>query len=141
MSSKREGILDQAKTALAGTSGVDTRIYRSRVVPLQRQDFPALVIEPLADTPSVGTVDRVTWDLVFAVTALVRAETMETTLDPIMEDVHEKIIGDATLNGMLVQLIPDAVDWQFLEADKPVGVAVMRFRATYQTALASISSV
>ncbi len=141
MSSKRETILARVVTALAGVSGVSTRIYRSRVVPLERNEFPALVVEPLADNPDVQSVNRITWVLTFAVSALVRSDTQETTLDPIMEDVHEQIIGDSTLMGMLVDLVPDGVDWQFIEADKPLGIATMRFRATYQTAYNSITTI
>ena len=50
MTTKREQILDQIKTTLAGTTNVSTRIYRSRVVPLSRGESPALVIEPVSDS-------------------------------------------------------------------------------------------
>ena len=49
MTTKRENILDQIKTSLANTTNVGSRIYRSRVVPLARNESPALVIEPVSD--------------------------------------------------------------------------------------------
>jgi len=47
MTSKREQILSAIATTLAGTAGVSTRIYRSRVDAMSRAETPALLIEPL----------------------------------------------------------------------------------------------
>jgi hypothetical protein len=55
MASKREQILAALKTKLAGTTGVSTRIYRSRVEPMSRGESPALVIEWLNDQPSINS--------------------------------------------------------------------------------------
>jgi hypothetical protein len=40
MTTKRELILTAVRTALTGTTGVGTRIYRSRVEPVTRQEKP-----------------------------------------------------------------------------------------------------
>ena len=55
MTTKRESILAAIATALDGTTGVGTRIYRSRVEPLSRAESPAVVIEPVSDTPEQNT--------------------------------------------------------------------------------------
>jgi len=47
--SKREQILARIVTTLAGTSGVGSRIYRSRVEPLARGESPAIIVEPISD--------------------------------------------------------------------------------------------
>jgi len=47
MTTKRESILTAIRTALTGTTGVGTRIYRSRVEPMAREESPALVVEPI----------------------------------------------------------------------------------------------
>jgi hypothetical protein len=46
MTSKREQILAAIYTALQGTAGVGTRVYRSRVEPMARNETPAIVVEP-----------------------------------------------------------------------------------------------
>ena len=46
MTTKRENILARIKTVLDSTSGVSSRVYRSRAVALQRNELPAVVIEP-----------------------------------------------------------------------------------------------
>ena len=55
MATKRETILAAIRTALTGTTGVGTRIYRSRVEPIAREESPAIVVEPLIDTASQNT--------------------------------------------------------------------------------------
>ena len=42
MTTLRENILEDIMSSLSGTTGVGARIYRSRVVPLQRGESPAL---------------------------------------------------------------------------------------------------
>ena len=49
MTTRRESILARIRTNLTGTTGVSTRIYRSRVEPLARGELPALVVEPVND--------------------------------------------------------------------------------------------
>ena len=56
MTTKREQIMARLLTTLANTTGVSTRIYRSRVVPLSRGESPALILEPVSDT-----VEPVSW--------------------------------------------------------------------------------
>ena len=51
MATKREQILAKIKTNLAGTTGVGTRIYRSRAEAFTRSETPAIIIEPISDTP------------------------------------------------------------------------------------------
>ena len=53
MASKREQIIAALKTTLAGTTGVSTRIYRSRIEPITNGESPAIVIEPVTDEPSI----------------------------------------------------------------------------------------
>ena len=50
MTLKRESILAAITTTLAGTVGVGPRIYRSRVEAFARNEAPAILIEPAADT-------------------------------------------------------------------------------------------
>ena len=44
MTTRRETILDAVVTALAGTTNVGTRIYRSRVTAFTREETPSLLI-------------------------------------------------------------------------------------------------
>lgn len=137
---RRENILDAVVAALAGTYGVDTRIYRSRVEPFVRGDMPAIVVEPVSDQASQVNLARLDWTLTFRVTIYTRSTMPDADSDPIAADVHAKIMTDATLQGLAVDILPTSVSFDFQEADQPLGVVAMEFAIRYQSSLDSILS-
>lgn len=139
MPSKRENILARVATALAGTSGVGSRIYRSRVVPLARGEAPALVVEPVSDSCVQDTLSTLMWTLTFRVSVIVRGNIPDQLADSAMLDVHSKLMGDATLDGMVIIMLPSTVSFEMLEADQPAGVVSAEFTAQYRTSLNSLS--
>jgi hypothetical protein len=75
MTTKRETILAAIRTALTGTTGVNTRIYRSRVEPLARQESPAIVVEPVSDSAEQNTaLPTLDWSLTVRVAIIVRGD-------------------------------------------------------------------
>jgi hypothetical protein len=75
MTTKRETILAAIRTALTGTTGVSTRIYRSRVEPLARQESPAIVVEPVSDSAEQNTaLPTLDWSLTVRVAIIVRGD-------------------------------------------------------------------
>ncbi len=139
MASKRETILQRIVTALAGTTGVSTRIYRSRVEPLARGEAPAIVVEPVSDAAEQDTLGTLMWTLTFRVSVIVRGAVTDQLADPAMLDVHSKLMADATLDGLVIQLLPTTVSFETIEADQPAGVVSAEFTAQYRTALNSLS--
>ena len=139
MASKRETILQQVMTALVGTAGVGARIYRSRVVPLARGEAPALVVEPVSDSAVQDTLGTLMWTLTFRVSVIVRGNVPDQLADSAMLDVHSKLMGNATLDGIVIQLLPTTVSFEMMEADQPAGVVSAEFTAQYRTALNSLS--
>ena len=92
MTTKREQILDQIKSVLTSTAGVSSRVYRSRVVPLARNESPALVIEPVSDNAqSVLTLPKIEWSLQVRVSVIVRGDVPDEVADPIVESLHSLI--------------------------------------------------
>jgi hypothetical protein len=139
MPSKRETILARIVTALAGTTGVSTRIYRSRVEPLARGEAPAIVVEPVSDQAVQDTVGTLQWTLTFRVSVIVRGAVTDQLADPAMLDVHSKLMADDTLDGLVILLLPSTVSFESIEADQPAGVVSAEFTAQYRTALNSLS--
>jgi hypothetical protein len=139
MASKRETILARVVAALAGTTGVSTRIYRSRVEPLARGEAPAIVVEPVSDQAVQDTVGTLQWTLTFRVSVIVRGAVTDQLADPAMLDVHSKLMADDTLDGLVILLLPSTVSFETIEADQPAGVVSAEFTAQYRTALNSLS--
>lgn len=139
MTTRREQILGRIVTALAGTSLVSTRIYRSRLEPFARSEFPAIVVEPTNDTADQTTLNTLDWQLGVRISIFVRGAVPDSVADPIVADVHSKIMGDTTLNGYAIDILPTAVAFDLVEGDQPIGVISCDFVVRYRTNLNSVS--
>lgn len=137
--SRREQILGRIVTVLAGTTLVGSRIYRSRNEPFARAEFPALVVEPTADTAEQTTLATLDWQLGVRISVFVRGAVPDSVADPIVSDVHSKLMSDTTLNGYAIDILPTAVGFDLLEGDQPIGVISCDFVVRYRTNLNTIS--
>nr|BAR25448.1 phage minor tail protein U [uncultured Mediterranean phage uvMED] len=134
MTTKRENILAAIKTALANTTGVGTRIYRSRVEPLARAESPAIVVEPLSDTPVQATsLPTLDWTLRVRISVIERATVPDQAADDTIESLHSKMMADLTLGGYAIDVQPAQTSFQLLEADQPAGVIFCEYEIKYRT--------
>jgi hypothetical protein len=138
---KREQILAAIRTALTGTTGVGTRIYRSRVEPMARQESPAIVVEPLRDRSEQNTsLPTLDWSLLVRVAVVVRANVPDQAADPVIESLHSKLMADLTLGGLAIDIQPVQVEFQAVEADVPAGVALCDYLVRYRTSVANLGA-
>ena len=134
MTTKRENILAAIKTALTGTTGVGTRIYRSRVEPLSRAESPAIVIEPISDTPEQNTsLPTLDWTFRVRIVVIERATIPDQAADDTIESMHSKIMADLTLGGHAIDVQPAQTSFQLLEADQPAGVIFCEYEIRYRS--------
>jgi len=141
MTTKREQILSAIKTALAGTTGVGTRIYRSRVEPLARQESPAIVIEPITDQAQQNTsLPTLDWSLTVRIAVIVRGNIPDQLADPTVQSMHSKLMADLTLGGRAYDIQPSLVNFEMVEADQPAGVISCDYVVRYRTQVANLSA-
>ena len=142
MASKREQILAKIKTNLTGTTGVGTRIYRSRVEPMTRVETPSLVVEFVTDEPTVNSATylKLDWTLRVRIVVIVRAQTPDTTADPTIESLHTKIVSDPTLGGLALDVRPLTVTFDVVEADQPAGVISCEYEIDYRSSYNDLST-
>ena len=141
MTTKRENILDQIKTSLANTTNVGSRIYRSRVVPLARNESPALVIEPVSDVAEQNlSLPKLDWSLTVRISIIVRGDVPDEVADPIVESVHSKMTADLTLNSTCIDVQPQSVSFEMVDADQAAGVIGMDFLIRYRTSVNSVTA-
>ena len=140
MATKRERILAAVKTALTGTAGVGTRIYRSRVDPLSRGESPALIIEPVSDTPEQNTsLPTLDWTLRIRVVVIERSNVPDQAADDTIEDMHSKLMADLTLGGLAIDIQPAQTSFELLEADQPAGVICCEYEIRYRSQVADLT--
>ena len=134
MTTKRENILAAIKTALTDTTGVGTRIYRSRVEPMSRNESPAIIIEPVSDTPVQNTsLPTLDWTLRVRIVVIERGNVPDQAADDTIESLHSKMMADLTLGGYAIDVEPAQTSFQLLEADQPAGVIFCEFEIRYRT--------
>lgn len=141
MTTKRETILAAIRTALIGTTGVSTRIYRSRVEPISRGESPAIVVEPISDSAEQNTaLPTLDWSLTVRVAVIVRGDIPDQVADPTVESAHANIMADLTLGGYAIDVQPINVNFELQEADQPAGVIMMDYLVRYRTSVTDLSS-
>ena len=141
MTTRREQILSAITTALAGTTGVGSRIYRSRVEAFSRGESPAISLETINDTPATNTsLPTLDWSLTVRIAVIVRGAIPDQLADPIVESLHSLVMADLSLGGLAMDIIPASVDWQLIEADQPAGVVLCDYLIRYRTSVGSLSA-
>jgi hypothetical protein len=137
---RRESIMQALFAALSGTTGVGTRIYRSRVEPVARAESPALVLETISNVPSqntsLPTLDHV---LTVRVVVIIRANVPDQASDPIVESLHSKLVADLSLGGLAIDVQPGPTEFTLEQADTPVGVIYCTYRILYRTSVGDLS--
>ena len=140
MTTKRESILAAVKTALVNTTGVGTRIYRSRVDPLSRGESPAIIIEPISDTPEQNTsLPTLDWTLRIRVVVIERSDIPDQAADDTIESLHSKLMADLTLGGLAIDIQPAQTSFQLLEADQPAGGIFCEYEIRYRSQVADLT--
>ncbi len=140
MASKREQIIAALKTTLTGTTGVSTRIYRSRVEPMTRAESPALVLEWSNDQPDIrGTTGHIDWTLRVRVVVISRGAVPDNLADATIESLHSKLLADPTVGGLAIDVRPSTTTFEVVEADQPAGVIICEFEVDYRTLYGSLS--
>ena len=141
MTTKREQVLSAIATALATTAGVSGRVYRSRVTAMQRAESPAIVIEPISDTPTQNTsLPTLDWRMRVRVTVIARGDVPDQLADPIIESMHAKMVADLTLGGYAIDVQPDEVTFNMFDSDQPAGVIFNDYIVQYRTSVASLAT-
>lgn len=142
MASKREQIIAALKTTLAGTTGVSTRIYRSRIEPITNGESPAIVIEPVTDEPSINSTSylKIDWTLRVRIVVIVRGTVPDSVGDPTVESLFTKVLNDPTVGGLAKDIRPATQTFEVLDADQPAGLITCEFEIDYRTSYNSLST-
>jgi len=142
MASKREQILAALKTKLTGTTGVAKRIYRSRPEAFAKAETPAIVLEPVSDTPLdiTGINDRITRELRVRISVIVRGAIPDKVADPTNVSLYSKVMTDTSVNGLAIDIKPSTTTFEIIEADQPAGIISNEFDIEYRTSYNNLSA-
>jgi len=141
MTTKRETILARITTVLAGTTGVSDRIFRSRTTAFTRAETPSIVIEPQSDSVEQNTsLPTLHHTLSVTISVVVRSATPHQTADPVVENMHSRLMADLTLNGNAIDIQPANTSFEFIDADQAAVVVGCNYDIIYRTNIDDLSS-
>ena len=132
----RQQIRERVGTVLTGLTSTASRVYESRVYPLQDSELPALLIYTKSEDslPLVMSSDRVMErELSLVVECYAKANSnFDDTIDTISKEVEEAIAADTTLNSLAKDIFIQSTEIEFnAEGESPVGYATLTFLTTY----------
>ena len=142
MTTRRETILDTVVTALAGTTNVGTRIYRSRVTAFTREETPSLLVTWDNDNPvQTNSIKSIDWSLDISIAVIVRGDKPDEIADPVVESVHNKIMTNSTLNDYAINIIPLPTNNEAVDSDQPAGIVTLNFQIKYRTSNTNLATL
>jgi hypothetical protein len=139
--SRREQILTAIVASLQGTTQVGNRIYRSRIAAFQRGEAPAITVEPLTDTATQTlSLPKLDWRLLVRVAVIVRGHPPDQLADPIVSDLHSKLMADLTLGGYAIDIQPQGVSFEIADGDQAPGVVLCDYLVQYRTSVSDLET-
>jgi len=99
------------------------------------------VIEPVQDQAEQNTsLPTLDWSLTVRIAVIVRGAVPDQQADPIIESLHSKLMADLTLNGYAIDVQPQGVNFEMVEADQPAGVISCDYLIRYRTSVTNLAS-
>jgi len=108
---------------------------------MARAESPAIVIEPLQDQAAQNTsLPTLDWSLTVRISVIVRGVVPDQQADPIVQDMHSKLMADLTLGGYAIDVQPQGVTFEMVEADQPAGVISCDYLIRYRTSVTNLAT-
>lgn len=136
----REQITATVFTLAQSTAGVDSRVYRSRVEAFSRGSTPALVVEAarnISEAQKAG-IETLPQRLELRFLLMIDAPIPEQAADPILVDLHSRLMADMTLGGLSSGILPGDTVWDL--AENGIAVVIVSYVVQYRTRTKSIST-
>jgi hypothetical protein len=136
MSHIRKQIRDALVTAVTGLTTTGSRVYRSRVYPLESGKLPGLCVYTKSEEVTNSTLTRPrtqTRQLEASVEAYLMANTnFDDTLDTIAVEIEEAIYSNAALNALVKQINITGFEADYSgDGEKVVGVGNFNVQIIY----------
>ncbi|MFZ9620422.1 MAG: hypothetical protein ACO289_04410 [Prochlorococcaceae cyanobacterium] len=99
------------------------------------------MVEPISDNAAQNTaLPTLDWSMVVRISVIVRGAVPDQLADPIIENLHSKVMADLTLGGYAIDVQPIGVTFNFTEADGTAGEIQCDYRVLYRTSVTNLAS-
>lgn len=132
MPSVRERIIEKAVATLQA-AGIGATVYRSRTQAISRDQTPAVIVRPAADSASQTVMPKLQWSLQLIVEIITRGEQPDALADPVLVAANAALMADPTFGGLVIQIVPKDAQFHFTDADLPACYVVAGYEVRYRT--------
>jgi len=115
-------------------------VYRSREAPVARQEGVVAIVAPEEDTSEYKGNGMVMKTMILKITVIARGDVPDQVADSAVALVHQTLMADPTLGGLVALIIDDSTKWNFELADQDAVAVEMRFKVKYLTAMGDLTS-
>lgn len=139
---KREAILQKLLDLLDDlevAEDVAIPAFRSRERAFKANEVPAIVIMPGQDTPSSPDMHTLDWSLSVQIGVYTRGDTPDSAASDIVGAIHDALSSDLSLGGLVLDIQPGAVSFDFDPIDKQAGATLLTYVFKYRTSQSSLN--
>ncbi len=130
--SKREDILSSILLKLKTIPGVSpSNCVRSRVHPADEKLLPAISLKPISDQENEVAFGFFRNSLIVEVNISAAGVVSDSVADTFISQVRNKLMEDRTLGGLVQDIVPQQVKFEFFPANRPICEAYYTFFITY----------
>ena len=142
--SLRKRVRDAVVTAVTGLTTTGSRVYQSRVYPMQAATLPGIVVYTESETVQYLTMGLPRTQMrvaTFAVEIYVRGvDGYDEQIDQIAAEVEGALYANVELGGLVKDTQVTGITFAYAgDGDKPVGVGSMSVDVTYTTTEGNIT--
>lgn len=138
MSHVRTQIRDRVATTLTGLTTTTTRVYKTRIYPMDAAAMPGICVYINSERSVEEDFTTLIKEVDVVIDAYVRGASWDTNSDKVQAEVETALYADHAagtdryLDGLALSLEYAQADSQYVgDAEKPYGVLRMIYRAKY----------
>lgn len=133
MSHIRTELRNAVASTLTGLASTGSRVYKSRIYPIEAAKLPCLAIYVKSETIEQSTMGAQkklrNIELVVECAASATAD-LDATLDTICDQVEIAMANNKNLNGLALEVLLESTEMDLNgDGEKPVGIARIQYRA------------
>ena len=133
MSHIRTELRDAVATTITGLASTGSRVYKTRIYPLEEAKLPCLAVYVKSEQIEQSTIGnqkkKRSIEIVIDCAALANAN-LDSTLDTICGNVETAMALNKNLNGLALEVLLERTEIDIDgSGEKPVGIAQMTYRA------------
>lgn len=138
MSHVRTQIRDRVATTLTGLTTTNTRVYKTRIYPMDAAAMPGICVYINSERSVEEDFSTLIKEVDIVIDAYVRGASWDTNSDQVQAEVEAALYADYSagtdryMDGLALSLEYVQADSQYVgDAEKPYGVLRMIYRAKY----------